>query len=192
MSSILFIMIIWTVRLNAAFILSASMHFIVKRMIFLFFPPVRKSASILILAAICICLNKMLCLPLRALFSLIIKIVRLPSKILPIMGINTSIPWMRCIWVRAPDCLEMKHIEVCRKLAVGAHVIVCILLTNVFGDSELVQQVNRYLIFSMSKGTHITIITRLNFRWVARAKFYLVLLWMIEFLNSIVRASAAI
>jgi hypothetical protein len=92
--------------------LSTRVHFVVKRVIFLFLPPVRELAPILMLATICISLNEVLSLPLRTLFFFIVKDMRLPSEVLPIVSINAGISWMVSIAVGAPNSFEVEHVKV--------------------------------------------------------------------------------
>ena len=101
-----------TVRLLARFSLSASVHLVVHRVILLFFPTVRESASILVFTPVRIGLYEMLGLPQRALFSIVFKDMRLPSEILPVVGVHTDISCMRSITVRTPYCLEVEHVEI--------------------------------------------------------------------------------
>jgi hypothetical protein len=83
--------VVGTVRLLTIKPLSASMDLIVKRMILLLLPPMRELAPVLILAAIRICLHKVLRLPLRALLPLIVKNMRFPPEILPVVGVDTGV-----------------------------------------------------------------------------------------------------
>ena len=99
-------------RLLAFFNLSACMHFIVKRMIFLLFPSVRKLASILVLTPICIRLNKVLSFPLRALLFFVVEKMRFSSKVLPIMSVYTSISRVIGVTIWAPYSLEVEHVKV--------------------------------------------------------------------------------
>ena len=160
-------------RLLTFFNLSACMHFIVKRMIFLLFPSVRKLASILVLTPICIRLNKVLSFPLRALLFFVVEKMRFSSKVLPIMSVYTSISRMIGVTIWAPYSLEVEHVKV-----------------RIF--LKLVEQVYSHLFFSMSKSTHISIVTGLDLVWVGRAELNFVFLRMIELFNSIMRSKAAI
>lgn len=109
---ILLCVIVWAMGLLARFTLTASMHFIVQRMVFLLFPAMRKLASIFMFAAISISLYEVFGFPLRALILFIVEYMRFSSKILPIMSIYTSISWMISITIRTPDSFKMEHIEV--------------------------------------------------------------------------------
>lgn len=112
LSFILIVVKVWTVRFLAFKSLATCMNLVIKWMIFLFFPTMGEFTAVLIFTAICISLNKMLCFPLRALLSFIIKNMRLPSEILPIMSIDAGISWMLSIRVRTPYSLKMEHIEI--------------------------------------------------------------------------------
>lgn len=81
-------------------------------MVLLFLPAVRILAPILMLTSICVRLNEILCLPLWTLLSLIVKDMRLSPEVLPVMGVDTSIPGMSCITIGTPDCLKVEQIEV--------------------------------------------------------------------------------
>ena len=160
-------------RFLTFFNLSTSMHFIVKRMIFLLFPSVRKFASVLVLTAICISLNEVLSFPLRTLLFFIVEDMRFPSKVLPIMGVHAGISRMIGVTIWAPYSLEVEHIEV-----------------RIF--VKLVKKINSHLLFSMSESTHISIVTRLDLVWIRRAELNFVFLRMIKLFNSIMRSRAAI
>ena len=180
MPSICLTVVVRTVRLLTLESLSASMNLIVKWMIFLLFPTVRKFAPILIFTAICISLNEVLCLPLRTLLSFIVKNMRLSPKILPIMSINTSISRMLSIRIRTPNGFEMEHIKVCR------------ILVFLRIRSKLMQKIHSHLFFRMCESTHITIITGIDSTGVALAEFNLILLWVVELLDSVVSSRATI
>jgi len=101
-----------TMRFRARLSLSASMHFIIMRMIFLLFPSMRELASIFISATICIRLHKMFGFPLGALLPFVFEDMRLPSKILPVVSIDTGISRMGCVTIRAPHSFEVEHVEI--------------------------------------------------------------------------------
>jgi hypothetical protein len=103
---------VWAMRFNANINLSACMHFEVVWVVLLLFPTVRILASVFLLAAVCICRNKFLSLPHLTLVFLIIKDMRLSSEVLPVVSIDTNVPWMLCVAVWTPDGLKMEHIEV--------------------------------------------------------------------------------
>lgn len=180
LSSIYLAMIVWAVRLRALKLLPASMNLIIKRVVLLFLPTMRKFASIFVFAAIRISLNKVFSLPLWTLLSFIIKNMRFPSEILPIVSVDAGISWMLSIRIGTPYCLEMKHVKICR-----VRVIMRI-------RSELMQEINCDFFFWMSESTHVTIVARLNSPWVALAKLHLVFFRMIKFFNSIMSFRATI
>lgn len=192
MSPILLRMEIRAMRLNAALILPACMHFVIERMILLFLPSMWKATSILVLASICVCLHEMLCFPLRALLSLIIEIVRLPPKVLPVVSVHTGISWVWGIRVWAPHCLEVKHVEIGWVSVVLAQRNGLIELTIIVMTSKLVQQINCNFIFSMCKCAHISVVAWFNALRITWAELHLILFRMIEFFDSVVRARAAI
>jgi hypothetical protein len=94
MTTICIVVIIRAMRLLAFSALSATMHFIVKRMVFLLLPAMTELTTILIWATVRIRLNKIFGLPLRALFALVFVKMRLSSEILPIVSIDASITGM--------------------------------------------------------------------------------------------------
>ena len=131
----------------ALFNLSASMHFIVEGMVFLLFPPMRELAPVFMLTTVCIRLDEILSLPLRALLFLVVKYMRFSPKILPIVSVNTSISGMVGVTVRAPNSLEVEHVKV------------RVLL-------EFVKQIYSHFFLCMREGAHISVVTRLNLVWV--------------------------
>lgn len=155
-------------RFLALIDLSARMHLVVQWVVLLFLPAMRELTPVLMLAPICICLNEVLRLPLRTLLLLILKDMRLSSEVLPVMSVDTGIPGVVCIAVRAPNSLEVEHVEVRIHL-------------------EFAQQIHCHLLLSMSECTHVSIVTRLNLVRIRGAELDFVLLWMIELLDSVVR-----
>lgn len=113
LSFISLIMIIRTMSLLTSICsLTASMHFIIIRVILLFFPTMRTLTSIFVFASISISLYKAFCFPLATLVLIIIKDMRLSPKILPVMSIHANISSMGSITIWTPYCFEMKHIEI--------------------------------------------------------------------------------
>jgi len=149
-------------------------------MILLLFPSMRELASVLVFAAIRICLNEMFSLPLRTLFSLIIKHMRFPPEILPVMRIDACISGMLGIRIGTPNCLKVKNVEICRML---------VILTV---GREFVQQVHSDFLFRMGECAHIAIVTRLDSLRVTLAELNLVLFRVIKLFHSIVRFGATV
>ena len=140
----------------------------------------RKFAFILVLAAICICLNKILGFPLGALFPLIVEYVRFSPEILPIVCVNTSISWMMCIGIRAPNSFEMEHIKVSRVL----------IILSV--RSKLMQKIDSDLLLRVRESTHIAIVAWFDSLWVSLAELDFVLFWVVELFYSVVSSWATI
>jgi hypothetical protein len=173
-------MIIRAVRLLTIETLSAGMYLIVKWMILLLFPSMRELASVLVFATIRICLNEMFSLPLRTLFSLIIKHMRFSPEILPVMRIDACISGMLGIRIGTPYCLKVKNVEICRML---------VILTV---GRKFVQQVHSDLLFGMCECAHITIVARLDSPRVTLAELDLVLFRVIKLFHSVVRFGATV
>ena len=193
MPSILFVVIIGTVWLRTGFSLAACMHLVIHWMVFLLLPAVRKSTPVLIFTAIWIGLNEIFCLPLRALFSFVLKRVRLSSEILPVVGIHAGIP---CVWgvtVGAPHSFKMEHVEVSREpftiLSLRSYGVWWL---SIAARGKFMQQIYGHLILRMCEGAHITIVARIHSRRVALTEFYFVLLRVIEFFHSVMRFWATI
>lgn len=100
--------------LVALFSMFARIQFVVVRMVLLLFPPVTVLASVPVWAPICVGGNEVPGSPVSALVLVVVKGVRLPPKILPVMCKNTLISLMVRMqaWVGAPHGLEVEHIEV--------------------------------------------------------------------------------
>lgn len=82
-------------------------------MILKLLPPMRMIASVFALAAISIVTNVFLRSPVTALLLCVIVQLGFPSKILPIMCIDTLITLMLGLVVRAPNSLKVKNVEIC-------------------------------------------------------------------------------
>ena len=172
--------VVRTVGLLTIKTLSACMYLIVKRMILLLFPSMREFASVLVFAAIRICLNKMFCLPLGTLFALIIKHMGLPPEILPVVRVDAGISRMLSIRIGTPNCLEVKNVEISRMLSI---------LTV---GGKFVQKIHSDFLFGMSKGAHIAVIARIDSPRVTLTKLDLVLFRVIKLLYSVVRFGASV
>jgi hypothetical protein len=106
-------MIIRTVRFDTALSIFALIELVIFRVILKLLPSMRMIASVFILAAISIVTNVLLRPPVTALLLCVIIQLGFPSKILPIVSIDTLISLMLVLIVRAPDSLKMKHVEIC-------------------------------------------------------------------------------
>lgn len=135
------------------------------------FPAVAGSTPIFVLTTIRIRSDEIIDLPVLTKFLLICKNLRFPTKVLPIMSINTPF-FIMIVAPRAPYRLEVKHIEV------------WILRL------DLVQEINCDFVFRMGKSTHFSIFTVLHIVWVGLAKLTLVLFRMVKFFNSVMRLQA--
>jgi hypothetical protein len=157
---------IWTVRLNTVFTVFALIELVVFRVVLKLFPSMRMITSVLILAPISVIAYILLRTPVTALlFSIIIQLW-LPSKILPVMCINTLITLVFCFIVRTPNSLKMEHIEV--------RVV-----------RELVNQLNWNFWFRMRKWAVIAIFTLSSLFYKRSTKLGFIFIRMIEFLNTI-------
>lgn len=184
-SSVSIRVIVGAVRLLADAASAASIYLKVLRMILLLLPPVREAASVLMGASVSISLDEVLGLPLFALLLLVLEAVRLPSEVLPIVGIDAHISRVRGVAIWTPDSLKMEHVEI------GAVDSLVRGLTILCG-MELMYKIYCDLVLRVSESTHISIVTRLYTRWVALAEFHLILFWVIKLLYPIVCLRATV
>ena len=91
---------------------------------------------------------------------------RLSSVVLPIVCINTDIPFMIIFSVRTPDSLKMEDVEI--------HIWF-----------KLFYQLDRELSLRVSERAELSILTLFKISEVAGAKLCFIFIWMIEFLYSI-------
>ena len=147
----------------------AFTSFIYIRMVFTLFPSMTILAHKPIFAPILVISTLLLItVPVRTLYIRVRILVGLSSIILPIMCKDTNITSMVIFIVGAPSSLEVEHVKVC--------------ISFVFID-----QIYRNFGFTVSKGTVVTVFTYFCFICVASAKFSFVFLWMVKYLNEIVR-----
>jgi hypothetical protein len=111
--------------------------------------------------------------PVTALVFIVKIHLWLPSKILPIMCINTLVPLMISFVVWTPYCFEMKHVEI-------------------WIFFELVNQFYRYFSFVVCKRTIVTIVAFTSPIYVWCTELGLIFVRMIELLDSVVRFFAPI
>ena len=90
----------------------AWVQLIILRVILLLLPTVTLLASILIGTAVLIVIDKLSGSPVHALIFRINVELGLSSEVLPIMCKNALISLVVVFIVWAPNCLEMKHVEV--------------------------------------------------------------------------------
>lgn len=92
--------------------LLALVDTVVQRVIFLLLPAVAATTSVLKQAPIHVSLRVLFCLPMRTLVTAIVKHVWLPAIVLPIVGVYAGVALVLFVAEWAPDCLEVKHVEV--------------------------------------------------------------------------------
>lgn len=155
MSSVSIRVIVGTVRLLADAASAASIYLKVLRMILLLLPPVREAASVLMRASVSIGLDEVLGLPLFALLLLVLEAVRLPSEVLPIVGIDAHISRVGGVTIWTPDRLKMEHVEI------GA-VDSLVRRLTILRRMELMDKVYGDLVFRVSESAHISIVTGFN------------------------------
>ena len=91
---------------------------------------------------------------------------RLSSVVLPIVCVDTDIPFMIIFSVRTPDSLKMEDVEI--------HIWF-----------KLFYQLDRELSLRVSERAELSILTLFKISEVAGAKLCFIFIWMIEFLYSI-------
>lgn len=91
---------------------------------------------------------------------------RLSSVVLPIVCVDTDIPFMIIFSVRAPDSLKMEDVEI--------HIWF-----------KLFYQLDRELSLRVSERAEFSVLTFFKISEVARAKLCFIFIWMIEFLDSV-------
>jgi hypothetical protein len=107
--------IVRAVLLLAAGVAVALCNLVVIRVVLFFFPAVAVHASVFQVAAVAVRLCLLLCAPEPTLLLRRIVIhVRLAPVVLPIVSVLTLVPLVAPHFVveRAPDRLEMEHVEV--------------------------------------------------------------------------------
>ena len=87
-------------------------HFIMMRVVSDLFPPMALAAFQSIRASFAIEMQILSLFPVRALYGLQLNLIRTPSQILPIMGIDTTTPVMGNVRVRAKLSLVVEHKKV--------------------------------------------------------------------------------
>lgn len=165
--SISFIVVVRTMRFFTRLSMQALFNFKIVWMELLFLPTMTILTSVLKLASIFIRGNKSFCMPILTHIFGVVKNGGLPSIILPVMCVNTDISFMIVFSVWAPYCFEMKKIEI--------HI-----------RFKFFNQFNRKFIFGMSKGAKFTILAFLQILQVRRTEFGFILVWVVEFFNSVV------
>lgn len=105
-------MIVGTVRLLTRVPMQALLQFEIVGVKLLLLPPVTEGAPVLERAAVLIGSNEVLRVPVLAHLLRVAEYRGLPPIVLPIVGVHAHIPLMVIFSVGAPDCFEMKNVEV--------------------------------------------------------------------------------
>ena len=103
--------VLWAVNIFA-FLLIARVLPKVFGVIFKFFPPVAVRTKQPINTSVFVVCNFVLSVPSRALLRSVSKLVGLSAEILPIVSVDTALSLVVSFLVRAPNCLEVKAIEI--------------------------------------------------------------------------------
>lgn len=175
LSSLLFVVVVRTVTLiahtfNAQLALLSA---VLARVVLQFFPAVAAPAAVLQVAPVFVGFGVFASFPLVALNNFIIKQVRRPSVVLPVVRVQTEIALVLFVTERTPHRFEVEEVEVHVQLHFLEH-----------GHGELRLR--------MGERTEGTILTTLNIVWIRRAVLGLVLFWVVEVLNAIVSPDACV
>lgn len=143
-------------------------------MIFLLLPAMRVQALILIRTPFRVRAYKVVNLPVWTHFARVKERRRPATEVLPVVCINTDFTIVIILSVGAPDSLEVEHVKI--------HI-----------DLILLYQLDRELALIMSKRAVFLVLTR----WaphleIRRAKLSFVLIWVIEFFNTIMGSLAEV
>lgn len=103
---------VWAMRLVTLILMSALSFLEVIWMIFLLFPTMRELAVVVVWAPVCVGSYEVTTRPVFAHIGAIAKDLRLASKVLPIMCINTKLPIVIIFFIRTPNSLKVKDIKV--------------------------------------------------------------------------------
>ena len=158
--------------LPAALDIVAGRHLVVVRVVFFLLPAMAVDTAVFQVAAITVVPCLLLSAPEAALLLRgVLVLVRLAPEVLPIVRVFALVALMAPHFVveGAPDCLEVEHVEV----GVLLHAV---------------QQVYREFVLAVGEGAQTAEVAAL-FR-AFRAKFGLVLLWVVERFDSVVSLRA--
>jgi hypothetical protein len=97
---------------HSAQLLSALTDFVVVRVVLLLLPSVTTPAPVLKLATIGVGLQFLFGVPVLTLLLGVHIVVGLATVVLPIVGVNALFPLVLFVTKRAPDSLEMEHVEI--------------------------------------------------------------------------------
>jgi hypothetical protein len=159
--------IVGTVRLLTGIAMQTRLDLEKVRVELLFLPSVAEGTSIVVLATVFVGGNELLGMPVRAHILAIGKDGGIPAVVLPVVGVDTDVPLVVVLSVRTPHGLEVKDIEI--------HIWL-----------ELLYELDRELPLVVCKGAKFSVVAFALAIEIGRAKLGLVLVWMVEFLDSIV------
>ena len=104
--------VVRTVRLLAIGTVLALLDLEKVRMVFLLLPAVRVRTLILVLTALRVATNEVVHLPIGTHFALIGELRRPPTKVLPVVSINTRLSIVIILSIGTPHGLKVEHVEV--------------------------------------------------------------------------------
>ena len=129
------------------------------------------ATSVFELATILVGLGRLSGFPIGALYLRIVIDVGRPAKVLPIVSEDALVSLVVLFRHRAPGCLEVEHV----KVRISLH---------------LVKQRHGQLGLTVRKSTHVPVLASFYLVRVVRTKFGLVLLGVVELLNTVVALDA--
>lgn len=167
-------MVVRAVRLFAVGAVLTLLRLQEVRVVFLLLPPVTVSALVLIRATLLVRADKVVHLPVRTHLALVSECGGSSAEVLPIMSVHADLAVVVVFSVRTPHCLKQEHVEV--------HV-----------DMVLFDQLDGELPVTVSERAEFLIVAwgspRLEIR---RAKLCLVLVGVVELLDTVVSPIAAV
>lgn len=140
------------------------------RVILLLLPAVRKHALVLVGAALRVRSDRFVHAPVGAHLALVDKCGRPATEVLPVVGVDADFAVVVIFPIRTPHSLEVEHVEV--------HVYL-VLLDQLYGKFALVVRERTVLLVFARRAPHLEI---------RRAELGLVLVWVIEFFNTVMRS----
>ena len=144
-----------------------------KRVKLLLLPPMRVRALLKPFAPLLIAGDKSPTLPVFTKLSLILEQIRFSSEVLEVVCVN-ALSFIMVMIERAPFSLKVKDKEV----------VVLVL------REQMVNKTNFDIFNGVSKGAVFSIVAGLSFVWIKMTEFRLILIFVIESLNSIVSTLA--
>lgn len=167
------IVVVGAVGLGALLTVFAGVELVVLGVVLLLLPAVALQALVLVLTAILVLVDELPGAPVRALVSGVDVELGLAAEVLPVVREDALVSLVVVLVVGTPHCLEVEHVEIRVQV-------------------EAVNQLHRDLSLRVRERAVLPVLALARPVNIGGAKLCLVLVWVVEFFDAVVRLLAGV